>query len=104
MKLDALLLRARYLALALPLFALTSTIHAGCSTAPNGLYYGKYGNIGTKVPSTADRPEEGCIVYRSNYGGYGGYYGPCDEDDEGYSGYGGWGGYGGYGGYGYGGH
>jgi hypothetical protein len=95
MKLDALLSRARYLALVLPLFALTSTLHAGCSSAPNGLYYGKYGNVGTKVPSTADRPEsEGCVVYRTGYGGYGGYYGPCDDDDDNYDGYGAYGGYG----------
>ena len=101
MTIDSLLARARYLVLALPLFALTSTVHAGCNIGPNGLYYNTYGNRGNRVPSTAASPgmAESCVVYRNGYDGYGGgYYAPCD-DDEGY-GYGGYGSYGGYGGYG----
>jgi hypothetical protein len=110
MTIDSLLRRAsaaRYLVLALPLFALTSTVHAGCNTGPNGLYYTTYGNNGNRIPSAAASPATAeCVVYRNGYGGgSGGYYVPCDDDDEGdgygpYGGYGGYGAYGGYGGYG----
>ncbi|MBS2020719.1 MAG: hypothetical protein JST00_48145 [Deltaproteobacteria bacterium] len=51
MKFDKLISRVRFLVLALPLFALGSTLHVGCSSSNSGGYY--YGN---------------------NYGGYG-YYG-----------------------------
>lgn len=96
MKLDFFLSRVRYLAIALPLFALSSTVHAGCSSAPNGLYYTQYGSErGFQRPSIID-DGTGCEVYRTGYGGYGGYYGPCNDDD----GYG----YGGYDGSGYGGY
>ena len=92
MKLAALRTHARYLALALPIFALASTIHAGCISGPNGLYYGPYGGRG-KTSSAASEPEATapCSVYHAGYGGYGGYggyYGPCDDED-GYGGYGG---------------
>jgi hypothetical protein len=87
MTIDSLLARARYLVLALPLFALSSTVHTGCNTGPNGLYYNTYGNNGNRIPSVVDSPPQ-CIVYRNGYDGFG-YYVPCDDD-----------GYGGYGGYG----
>jgi hypothetical protein len=93
MKLDFVVSRLRYLALALPLFALSSTIQAGCNAGPGGLYYTTYGpgRGGPRVPSTTDRSVDDCFVYRTGYDGYGGYYGPCDDGD----GYG----HGGYGGY-----
>jgi hypothetical protein len=101
MTLDSLLDRARYLVLALPMFALTSTVHTGCNTGPNGLYYNTYGNNGNRVPSTAASPDtaESCVVYRNGADGDSGYYAPCD-DDEGYGehAYDGDGGYGGHGG------
>ena len=89
MSIDSLLSRARYLALALPLFALGSTVHAGCNTGPNGLYYTTYGNNGNRVPSSADSPQA-CDVFRTGFDGYG-YFAPCDG--EGYGSYGGSGGY-----------
>jgi hypothetical protein len=94
MTLDSLLARARYLVLALPLFALTSTVHAGCNLGPGGSYYqGRANNTG---PSIAAPDMTGpCVVYRNGDDGYGGgYYVPCD-DDEGYGGYGGYDGDGG---------
>ncbi len=45
MTFDKLVSRARFLLLALPLFALSSTLHVGCSSSSNGGYYG-YGNYG----------------------------------------------------------
>ena len=69
----------RYLVLALPLFALSSTVHAGCNTGPNGLYYNTYGNNGNRIPSVAATSE--CVVYRNGYEGYGGYFAPCDDDE-----------------------
>lgn len=106
MTIDSLLARARYLALALPLFALASTVHAGCNLGPGGSYYQGRAN---SVPSSADRPAaaDACVVYRNGYDGHGGYYAPCDDDEgygygsyNGYGGYNGSGGYGGDGGYG----
>ena len=85
MPMDSLLGRctaARYLVLALPLFALGSTVHAGCNVGPNGLYYSTYGNNGNRIPSVAASPAMGeCMVYRNGYGGYGGTYVPCDDDE-----------------------
>ena len=42
MKFDKLISRVRILVLALPLFALGSTLHVGCSSSNSGGYY--YGN------------------------------------------------------------
>lgn len=86
-----LLSRARYLAIGLPLFALASTIHAGCTSNPN-YYYGKTGG-GYRAASQTAEPAS-CIVYRTGGSGSGGYFGPCDDDDDGYGGYGGYGAYG----------
>jgi len=86
--------RVRYVAIALPLFALSSTIHAGCTSGAsyyNGRYGGNYRTAGEN-----DSPGE-CVVFRTGESGSEGYFGPCNDDD----GYG----YGyGYGGYGYGGY
>jgi hypothetical protein len=73
MTLDSFLSRARYLALALPLFALFSTVQGGCITGTSRYGYGAPGSSGT---ASSD-----C----TSYGGYGGY-----------AGYGGYGGYAGY--------
>jgi hypothetical protein len=88
MKLDALLSRARYLAIALPLFALGSTIHAGCTSNPN-FYYGNGGGV-YHTTSASNEPSS-CVVYRTGESGTGGYFGPCDDDGYAYGGYGGYG-------------
>jgi hypothetical protein len=64
MTLETFLSRARYLALALPLFALFSTVQGGCITGTS--HYG-YGTPGTSGFAASD-----CTVYGS-YGLYGGY-------------------------------
>jgi hypothetical protein len=88
MKLDALLARARYLAIALPLFALGSTVHAGCTSNPN-FYYGNRGGVyQTKGEPSAPGS---CVVYRTGESGTEGYFGPCDDDGYAYGGYGGYG-------------
>lgn len=47
MTFEKLVSRARILVLVLPLFALASTLHVGCSSSSNnGGYYGGYGNYG----------------------------------------------------------
>ena len=88
MTIEMLLSRARYVVVALPLFALASTVHAGCNSGPNGLYYNTYGNNGNRVPSVAATSE--CVVYRNGYGPddtrSGGYWAPCDDDEgDGYA-------------------
>jgi hypothetical protein len=98
MKIETLLSRARtrargaslgrYLVLALPLFALSTTLHAGCNTGPNGLYYNTYGNNGNRIPSVAATSE--CVVYRNGSNPddprFGGYFAPCDDDEgDGYA-------------------
>ena len=81
---------ARYLVLLLPLFALSSTVHAGCNTGPNGLYYNTYGNNGNRIPSVAATSE--CVVYRNGSNPddprFGGYFAPCDDDEGDGYGYG----------------
>lgn len=71
--------RARYLALALPLFALVSTVEGGCSgNSPYGGYY--YGSSGGKR-SGGLVPD--CPTYAVYTGyGYGGYtsYNNCDDN------------------------
>jgi hypothetical protein len=64
MTLDTFLCRARYLALALPLFALASTVQGGCVTGTSRYGYG--------APSSALAD---CTTYGGYgpYGGYGGY-------------------------------
>ena len=86
MQLDALLSRARYLAIALPLFALSSTIHAGGVSGAN-YYYGTYGG-GYRRASESSAPTS-CVVYRTGESGSNGYFGPCNDDDgyDGYDGY-----------------
>jgi hypothetical protein len=85
MKLDAVVTRARYLALVLPVFAVSTTVHAGCNSGPNGLYYTTYGGSrGNRTPSTAAHPEDACVVIRSENGD-GEEVALCDED-EGYGG------------------
>jgi hypothetical protein len=61
MTLDSFLARARYLALALPLFALVSTVQGGCITGTSRYGYG-----------TSDSASTDCTTYGS-YGSYGGY-------------------------------
>lgn len=70
--------RARYLALALPLFALFSTAQTGCS----GRSVGNYGYYGGRRTASSE-----CTTYtrQSGYSGYwssGGYatYSNCDDD------------------------
>ena len=72
--------RARYLALALPVFALFSTVQAGCSSSAKGGYYYGYGST-----SSGGVPPRDCPVY-TIYTGYGRYesYSSCDD----YGGYG----------------
>lgn len=73
--------RTRYLALALPVFALFSTIQAGCSSSAKGGYYG-YGSSSSSSSggSSGARPPPDCPVY-TVYTGYGGYesYSNCDD-------------------------
>lgn len=78
MKLDALLSRTRYLAIVLPLFALASTVQAGCSEGTN-FYQGRYGG-GYK---TSEKDGLGsCVVYRTDDSGGNGYFGPCNDDAD----------------------
>jgi hypothetical protein len=76
MKLESLLSRARYLALVLPLFALLTTIHAGCTAGiyvPSGEggdstgsgIYGQQGSSG----SSGKKDSTTCVTY-TPYGGY----------------------------------
>jgi hypothetical protein len=58
--------QARYLALALPLFALFSTVQGGCKGVANGGYYTTTGVV---VP---DPPPQDCPTYSSPYD-------PCDD-------------------------
>ena len=83
MKLESLLARARYCALALPLFALFSTAHAGCSSGPSGYGYG-YGQ-GRPGSSGSSGGPENCTAY-SGYDGRGGSYSYSNCDDDGYVG------------------
>lgn len=79
MRLDSLLAKARYLALVLPLFALFSTAHAGCSGSANGYGYG-YG----QGSSGSSGSTQSC----TSYSGYanGGYFSYSNCDDDGYVG------------------
>jgi hypothetical protein len=97
MTLAPLLSRARYLTIGLPLFALGSTIHAGCTSGAS-YYNGRYGG-NYRTASGTDAPAS-CIVYRtrSDESGSDGYFGPCSDDDGYGAGYGD--GYGAYGGHG----
>lgn len=83
MTFDPLLSRARYLVVVLPFFALVTTVHAGCNSGPNGLYYTTYGTHGNRVPSTADSPLS-CVVHWTGSDGYG-YEAPCDDDGYAYT-------------------
>lgn len=92
MTLAPILTRVRYLTIGLPLFALGSTIHAGCTSGAS-YYNGRYGG---NYRSATERNEPApCVVYRTGERGSEGYFGPCDDDGYGY-GYA----YGGYGGHG----
>jgi hypothetical protein len=86
MRLDAFLSRARYAVLALPLFALFSTVHAGCVTGPPS-YYGTYGGgYGGRRTVAYDLPPGDCntFIRPSGYGNYVSYT-TCIDDDDGYS-------------------
>jgi hypothetical protein len=91
MKLESLTSRTRYLALALPLFALFSAVHGGCIRGPAG--YGTYGNYGygnrasALGRDSAEADEGECVVYAGDSGET---YGNCDDDGyDGESGHGG---------------
>lgn len=87
MKLESLLSSARYLALVLPVFALFSTVHSGCSSTATGYY--QYGYGGKPVSSgtvTPTPPPPECIPRPGGYGGYGGYGTDINCDDDGYYG------------------
>jgi hypothetical protein len=68
----------RYLALALPLFALFSTVQVGCSGTAKGGYYNYV--AGSSGDPRKDPPRD-CPTY-TIYTGYGGYtsYNPCDDN------------------------
>jgi hypothetical protein len=70
MTFSLLISRARYLALALPLFALFSSIQGGCTTGNVGYGYG-YGALGSSSGSSGST----CLTYyaSSYYGGYTSY-------------------------------
>lgn len=57
MKFEKLISRARFLVLALPLFALGSTLHVGCSSNSSGGYYygGGYGYYGSNSSSSGQQ-------------------------------------------------
>lgn len=81
-----LLSRARYLAIVLPLFAISTTLHAGCTSGT--FYYGTYGPRDTAAYDDAVGSGT-CFVYRTGGTGSDGYFGPCSDDGYAYGGSGG---------------
>jgi hypothetical protein len=92
MKLDLIVssvrARVRYLTLALPLFAIFSTLHTGCIRGAAGYgHYGIYG-YGNRATAAGDGTlhlEEGeCVMYggREGHGAYDD--GTCDDTHDGY--------------------
>jgi hypothetical protein len=74
MKLESFLSRARYLALVLPLFALMTTIHAGCTAGvyvPSGSSgdLDSTGSSSTNYGSSGKTGSDRCVI-STPYGGF----------------------------------